>query len=210
MDEASIKQFRQSYRHEFGAAGTNDPLYEAVSAGKKQQGVEHWLPFFYIELETLFDYLPGSTVVLDDQFDAARLSRWDMIADQYEARKVALQQKVKLDSIYKPTPPELLYLDDNYWQKATNSRRVVSLSVLPQPTGINTFDRMSGHFSNDLSYNNRSVIVVGTELQIFRKFEEMLKTYGWQCQDDWSVDLKPKYLEYYKENNNSPIIINLI
>ena len=76
-------------------------------------------------------------------------------------------------------------------------------------TGINTYDRESGHFSNDLSYNNRSVIVVGTELQTFRKFEEMLKTYGWQTQDDWEVELKPEYLEHYKENNNSPIIINL-
>ena len=77
-------------------------------------------------------------------------------------------------------------------------------------TGINTYDRKSGHFSNDLSYNNRSVIVVGTELQNFRKFEHMLKTYGWQTQDDWSVELKPEWLEHYKENNNSPIIINLI
>ena len=76
-------------------------------------------------------------------------------------------------------------------------------------TGINTYDRMSGHFSNDLSNNGRSVIVIGTELQTFRKFEEMLKTYGWQTQDDWRVELKPEYLEYYKENNNSPIIINL-
>ena len=76
-------------------------------------------------------------------------------------------------------------------------------------TGLNTYDRMSGHFSNDLSNNGRSVIVVGTELQTFRKFEEMLKTYGWQTQDDWQVELKPEYLEYYKENNNSPIIINL-
>jgi hypothetical protein len=76
-------------------------------------------------------------------------------------------------------------------------------------TGLNTYDRMSGHFSNDLSNNGRSVIVVGTELQTFRKFEEMLKTYGWQTQDDWQVELKPQYLEYYKENNNSPIIINL-
>ena len=75
--------------------------------------------------------------------------------------------------------------------------------------GINTYDRMSGHFSNDLSNNGRSVIVIGTELQTFRKFEEMLKTYGWQTQDDWEVELKPEYLEYYKENNNSPIIINL-
>ena len=76
-------------------------------------------------------------------------------------------------------------------------------------TGINTYDRMSGQFSNDLSYNNRSVIVVGTELQIHRKFEEMLKTYGWQCQDSWESELKPEYLKHYKENNNSPIIINL-
>ena len=77
-------------------------------------------------------------------------------------------------------------------------------------TGINTYDRKSGHFSNDLSNNNRSVIIVGTELQNFRKFEEMLKTYGWQLQDSWDSELKPEYLKHYKENNNSPIIINLI
>tara|TARA_R100001369_G_scaffold3091_1_gene9981 strand:+ start:254 stop:631 length:378 start_codon:yes stop_codon:yes gene_type:complete len=76
-------------------------------------------------------------------------------------------------------------------------------------SGVHTYDRKSGHFSNDLSNNGRSVIVIGTELQTFRKFEEMLKTYGWQTQDDWEVELKPQYLEYYKENNNSPIIINL-
>ena len=76
-------------------------------------------------------------------------------------------------------------------------------------TGINTYDRMSGHFNNDLSNNNRSVIIIGTELQIHRKFEEMLKTYGWQLQDSWASDLKPEYIEYYKENNNSPIIINI-
>ena len=76
-------------------------------------------------------------------------------------------------------------------------------------TGINTYDRMSGHFNNDLSNNNRLVIIIGTELQIHRKFEEMLKTYGWQLQDSWASDLKPEYIEYYKENNNSPIIINI-
>jgi hypothetical protein len=94
-----------------------------------------------------------------------------------------------------------------------DNKKVIAEEWLLKPqylsTGINTYDRMSGHFSNDLSNNGRSVIVIGTELQTFRKFEEMLKTYGWQTQDDWRVELKPKYLEYYKENNNSPIIINL-
>jgi len=76
-------------------------------------------------------------------------------------------------------------------------------------TGINTYDRISGHFSNDLSYNNRSVIIVGTELQMFRKFEHMLKNYGWQLQDSWDSELKPTYLKHYNKNNNLPILINL-
>ena len=94
-----------------------------------------------------------------------------------------------------------------------DNKKVIAEEWLLKPqylsTGINTYDRKSGQFSNDLSNNGRSVIVIGTELQTFRKFEEMLKTYGWQTQDDWEVELKPEYLEYYKENNNSPIIINL-
>ena len=94
-----------------------------------------------------------------------------------------------------------------------DNKKVIAEEWLLKPqylsTGINTYDKKSGHFSNDLSNNGRSVIVIGTELQTFRKFEEMLKTYGWQTQDDWQVELKPEYLEYYKENNNSPIIINL-
>ena len=94
-----------------------------------------------------------------------------------------------------------------------DNKKVIAEEWLLKPqylsTGINTYDRNSGHFSNDLSNNGRSVIVVGTELQIHRKFEHMLKTYGWQTQDDWKVDLNKKYLALYRENNNSPIIINL-
>jgi transcription-repair coupling factor (superfamily II helicase) len=131
LDEAAITRFRQNYRIEFGAAGTDDPLYEAVSAGRKHQGVEHWLPFFHDRLETLFDYLPGARITLDDQATPQRLARWETISDQYDTRKTALTQKGRLDTVYKPVPPGLLYLDDAAWTKAVpppitawcNSRR---------------------------------------------------------------------------------------
>jgi transcription-repair coupling factor (superfamily II helicase) len=86
LDEAAITRFRQNYRIEFGSAGTDDPLYEAVSAGRKHAGAEHWLPFFHDRLETLFDYLPGTPVLLDDQVTPTRLARWEAIDDQYDAR----------------------------------------------------------------------------------------------------------------------------
>ena len=44
LDEESIKRFRGRYRELFGANATQDPLYEAVSDGRRLAGMEHWLP----------------------------------------------------------------------------------------------------------------------------------------------------------------------
>ncbi len=140
LDEAAITRFRQNYRIEFGAAGTDDPLYEAVSAGRKHQGMEHWLPFFHDRLETLFDYLPGATVTLDDQVTPARLARWEGIVDQYETRRLALENRSRMDTVYKPTPPGLLYMDDVAWDQATTDRRVMQFGPLPQASGPGVID----------------------------------------------------------------------
>ena len=140
LDETAIMRFRQNYRIEFGAAGTDDPLYEAVSAGRKHQGIEHWLPFFHEKLETLFDYLPGATISLDDQVTPARLARWDSVEDQYETRKLALGNRSRMDTVYKPTPPGLLYLDDVAWEAKIADRRVLQFSPLPQASGPGVID----------------------------------------------------------------------
>ena len=150
LDEAAITRFRQNYRIEFGAAGTDDPLYEAVSAGRKHQGIEHWLPFFHEELETLFDYLPKATVTIDDQVTPARLARWDSIEDQYETRKIAMSQKGRMDTVYKPTPPALLYMDDAAWEAAVAPLRRIQLHPLAQASGPGVVDaggRIGRNFS---------------------------------------------------------------
>ena len=160
LDEASITRFRQNYRIEFGAAGTDDPLYEAVSAGRKHQGVEHWLPFFHERLETLFDYLPEAVITCDDQLTPARLARWDSVADQYETRRLAMQSKSRIDSVYKPCPPELLYLDEAGWTTALEGRRVVSFAVLSQATGLgvtNAGGRLGRNFSPERQLENISL-----------------------------------------------------
>ncbi len=150
MDEAAITRFRQNYRIEFGAAGTDDPLYEAVSAGRKHQGVEHWLPFFHERLETLFDYLPDATISLDDQITPQRLARWDSIEDQYETRRIAMGQKNRMDTVYKPAPPGLLYLDDAAWEAAVAGHRLLQFHPLARPTGPGSIDaggRIGRNFS---------------------------------------------------------------
>ncbi len=140
LDEAGITRFRQSYRAEFGAAGSDDPLYEAVSAGRKHQGLEHWLPFFHDRLETLFDYLPSASVMLDDQVTPMRLARWTSVDDAYDARADALAAKGRLDTVYKPVAADLLYLDDAAWEAAVSNHRVIQLSPLAQAPGPGVLD----------------------------------------------------------------------
>ena len=150
LDEAAITRFRQNYRLEFGAAGSDDPLYEAVSAGRKHAGAEHWLAFFHDELETLFDYLPDATITLDDQTTPMRLARWESIEDQYETRRLAMQNRSKMDSVYKPAPPAGLYLDDDAWEAAVAGHRRLQFVPLPQATGPGVTDaggRIGRNFS---------------------------------------------------------------
>ena len=169
LDDKGIRRFRQNYRIEFGALRADDPLYEAVSAGLKYQGLEHWLAFFYDHLETIFDYLPSASITLDDQITSARLARWDSIQDQYETRQFALNQKNKIESVYKPVSPEKLYLDDAAWIRAISSHKVTQFHPSRQPNGPNVFDecgRIGRNFSPERKIE---------KINIFRVLSDYIK-----------------------------------
>ncbi len=105
LDKEAISRFRTGYLEAFGAPG-DDPLYATVSEGGRRAGMEHWLPLFYPQMATLFDYLPPSALVaLDHQAAKAREERLSMIEDAYDARAQA-DRKAQ----YRPLSPQALYL----------------------------------------------------------------------------------------------------
>ena len=140
LDAESIQRFRSNYRHEFGAAGRDDPLYEAVSEGRKHQGVEHWLPYFYDHLDTLFDYLEDAPVVMVEQVMAQASARWEGVQEQYTTRKAAMGEKSHMATVYKPVPPELLYLSPEAFDIALAGRALRQFSTGPQPSGPGVVD----------------------------------------------------------------------
>ncbi|HNS86507.1 MAG TPA: transcription-repair coupling factor, partial [Parvularculaceae bacterium] len=64
MTEETIARFRAGFRAEFGAA-SDDPVYAAVSEGRKQAGMEHWLPLFYDGTSTFFDFAGRGLFILE-------------------------------------------------------------------------------------------------------------------------------------------------
>ena len=126
--EAATALFRSRYVELFGGATGDDPLYEAVSAGRSYAGQEHWLPFFHDHLETLLDYMDGAAVSFDHLVDDAVKSRFEQVNEHYLARTEGLESERFGAPPYKPVPPDRMFLDAGQWKKALSAHKVVRLT----------------------------------------------------------------------------------
>ncbi|MBU0859488.1 MAG: transcription-repair coupling factor, partial [Alphaproteobacteria bacterium] len=144
LDDESIARFRSGYRDKFGVVRDNDPLYEAVSAGRRYNGMDHWLPLFFDRMDTLFDYARNAGVTMDAQAPQAIAERMDQILDFHQARKTLEQAagKKKKDggdvsftgAVYHPLPMASLYIGEKEW--ASLSAGAEELSSFGAPEGV--------------------------------------------------------------------------
>src|SRR6266702_4628875 len=99
--------------------------------------MEHRLPFLYETLETLFGYLPAAAVWFEYQAEEARAHRFESIADFYAARHSiagGMSGRARGTApLYRPVPPEQMFLDEAEWQRALSGRAVVQLSPFAMP-----------------------------------------------------------------------------
>jgi transcription-repair coupling factor (superfamily II helicase) len=148
LNEAAIGKFRVNYAEAFGGIDTNDPLYESVTAGRKYQGMEHWLPLFHDSLSTLFDYLDDPVVTLDHAADEAAAARQEQVAEFYNARKEALEHKETFGAApYKPVKPETLYVTDAQWREYQSNHTVLAFSAFETPGAISFGGRRGRSFA---------------------------------------------------------------
>ncbi|NHN85568.1 transcription-repair coupling factor [Acetobacter musti] len=141
LDPESVSRFRSAWRDQFGPAAASDSLYEHVTESRRYTGIEHWLPLFHTEMETLFDYLPKAAISLDHQVDESLAARFDMIQDHYEARRTPPREG---ETPYRALPPHLLYLDRKAWDAALSRHPVTRFSPFAKPdgtAGIDAFGR---------------------------------------------------------------------
>jgi len=145
-DEDAVKRFRQRYVELFGGATGNDPLYEAVSAGQRYPGVEHWLALFHAGLETLFDYIGEAGVTFDHMADDAVRQRFEQIQEHYEARVDSLETSTFGAPPYKPAPPQDMYIEEAEWAKLLTERQVARFHPFdqPQPAAARSYNATPG------------------------------------------------------------------
>jgi transcription-repair coupling factor (superfamily II helicase) len=138
LDEASIKRFRSRYRERFGANATGDPLYQAVSEGRRLAGMEHWLPLLEERMVTLFDHLaPGDLVVIDAAAAKAAETRLADIADYRQART---DSAARQPGHYRPLPEDALYLTRDEFDRALAGWPVHRTTLFAEPESTSVID----------------------------------------------------------------------
>ena len=138
LEEESIKRFRNRYREQFGGNATGDPLYQAISDGRRLAGMEHWLPLFEERLGTLFDHLgEHDLIVREAGVDGAVQSRYESIQDYFQNRERAM---VAEPGSYRPLAPTSLYLGRKEWDELLADKPVHLTSPFPEPESERVVD----------------------------------------------------------------------
>ncbi|WP_245423994.1 transcription-repair coupling factor [Methylovirgula sp. 4M-Z18] len=158
LTSETMRRFRQAYVTEFGAQTRSDSLYEAVSEGRRYPGMEHWLPLFHPTMDCVFHYVAGSPIVFDHHGEDAAAERLAQIADYYDARKTAHDED-PAKSVYKPLPPDRLYLAPEEWRATLDAASVVRVSpfALPGDEAVDCGGRLGRNFAAERAQEGANV-----------------------------------------------------
>ncbi|MBE0510760.1 MAG: transcription-repair coupling factor [Gammaproteobacteria bacterium] len=104
LDETGIRRFREAWRSQFEGDPARNMVYRDVSNGLAPAGIEYYLPLFFEQTATLFDYLPSNTTLftLDGVDEAA-----EAFFQEYQER----YQIAQYHQDHPPLPPGRLFLD---------------------------------------------------------------------------------------------------
>ena len=119
LDDSGIARFRQQFRETFEGDPSRSRIYKDVSKGIASGGIEWYLPLFFEETATLFDYLPQDAVLcmhgdLDhaaQMFLAETQSRYRLLA--HDSERPILK------------PEQLLIKTDEFFAKTHDYARIV-------------------------------------------------------------------------------------
>jgi len=84
LDETGRAAFRARWREKIEGDPTRVRLYKDIAAGLAGGGIEYYLPLFFDQTATLFDYLgPAATLVLHGEVDAALKRFWTDTSERH-------------------------------------------------------------------------------------------------------------------------------
>ena len=127
--EAGRTTFRQRFRDAFEGDASRISLYKDVSNGILPAGIEYYLPLFFEQTATLFDYLPAdATLLLHGDVPAALAEFWTDLKSRHKMLGGDLSRPV--------LPPQDIFLREEDFFVAANGFPQFLAKVGPSDTAL--------------------------------------------------------------------------
>ncbi len=129
MDDDARARFRSRWRELLEGDPTKSRIYKDMGAGVATAGIEYYLPLFFEETATVFDYLgPDATVVLHGDLEPAFQRFWQDTKDRYRL--------VQGDPERPALPPESLFLGTEQFYARANGYAQLAIKSAAQPVDL--------------------------------------------------------------------------
>lgn len=129
----AIRQFRQNYRAEFEGDPQASTIYHEVSNGNTPPGIEYYLPLFFDNTSTLFEYLRDQCVVFNlDGVSEAVESFWSDVEERYEQGRYDTSRPI--------LPPNKLFLRQNELYECFGKQAQIALQHFEIPEKAGAFN----------------------------------------------------------------------
>ncbi|RYF00160.1 MAG: transcription-repair coupling factor, partial [Oxalobacteraceae bacterium] len=95
MDETARTAFRGRWRERFEGDPTRSPVYKDIGSGIASAGIEYYLPLFFDDTATLFDYLPDdASLALVGDIEASIGRFWSDTESRYKFLKADRERPI--------------------------------------------------------------------------------------------------------------------
>ncbi len=119
MDETARGAFRKRWREEFEGDPSRTRIYKDIGSGIASAGIEYYLPLFFEQTATLFDYLPqNSCLCMLGEVDAAITRFWTDTQSRYTFLKADRERPVL-------APNTLFLRDEDFFALAKPFGRLI-------------------------------------------------------------------------------------
>ena len=120
LQKEAVTRFKARFRERFDVDFRRSPIFQDLNSGITPAGIEYYIPLFFEETSTLFDYLPQDTQVFSmPGIEAAAETFWKDVRNRYEERRVDPERPL--------LPPAELFLPvDDCFARLKNWPRVVA------------------------------------------------------------------------------------
>jgi len=127
MDEDARARFRRRWRELLEGDPTRSRIYKDMGNGVATAGIEYYLPLFFDDTATVFDYLgEAATMVLHGELETAFQRFWQDTRERYRL--------IAADPDHPVLPPDALFLSDE--QFFTVAKRYAQLALRPPSAAV--------------------------------------------------------------------------